>query len=120
MDIGAIDWSAAPSQAHCGILGTGDPIVLLHGNPHSSYVWRNIILYLEESGRCIAPNLIGEMTVRGGYYPQEDSPDEIGQAIASWIHRLQGVNWRLLMSGTLGRRFEIVSSRHRETVERSL
>ncbi len=39
--------------------GTGDPIVFLHGNPTSSYLWRNIIPYLEGLGRCIAPDLIG-------------------------------------------------------------
>lgn len=39
--------------------GTGDPIVFLHGNPTSSYIWRNIIPLLEGQGRCIAPDLIG-------------------------------------------------------------
>ncbi len=39
--------------------GTGDPIVFLHGNPTSSYLWRNIIPHLEGAGRCIAPDLIG-------------------------------------------------------------
>ena len=39
--------------------GTGDPIVFLHGNPTSSYLWRNVIPYCEGSGRCIAPDLIG-------------------------------------------------------------
>ena len=39
--------------------GTGDPIVLLHGNPTSSYLWRNIIPHLTGLGRCIAPDLIG-------------------------------------------------------------
>jgi haloalkane dehalogenase len=39
--------------------GSGDPIVLLHGNPTSSYLWRNIIPHLSEIGRCVAPDLIG-------------------------------------------------------------
>src|SRR6267378_1383613 len=39
--------------------GRGDPIVFLHGNPTSSYLWRNIIPYLTGLGRCIAPDLIG-------------------------------------------------------------
>jgi len=39
--------------------GVGDPIVLLHGNPTSSYLWRNVIPYLSSLGRCIAPDLIG-------------------------------------------------------------
>lgn len=40
-------------------VGVGDPIVLLHGNPTSSYVWRNVIPCLQGLGRCIAPDLIG-------------------------------------------------------------
>jgi len=40
-------------------VGQGDPIVLLHGNPSSSYLWRNVLPYLEPLGRCIAPDLIG-------------------------------------------------------------
>jgi len=39
--------------------GTDDPIVFLHGNPTSSYLWRNIIPHLEETARCLAPDLIG-------------------------------------------------------------
>src|SRR5262245_5530157 len=39
--------------------GRGDPIVFLHGNPTSSYLWRNVIPHLEPLGRCIAPDLIG-------------------------------------------------------------
>jgi len=37
----------------------GDPIVLLQGNPTSSYLWRNVIPHLQSLGRCIAPDLIG-------------------------------------------------------------
>lgn len=40
-------------------VGSGDPIVFLHGNPASSYLWRNVIPYLQELGRCLAPDLIG-------------------------------------------------------------
>ena len=39
--------------------GSGHPIVLLHGNPTSSYLWRNIIPHLSGLGRCVAPDLIG-------------------------------------------------------------
>ncbi len=39
--------------------GSGDPIVFLHGNPTSSYLWRNVMPHLEGLGRCIAPDLIG-------------------------------------------------------------
>jgi haloalkane dehalogenase len=40
-------------------VGSGDPIIFLHGNPTSSYLWRNVIPHLEKLGRCIAPDLIG-------------------------------------------------------------
>ena len=39
--------------------GKGDPIVFLHGNPTSSYLWRNIMPHLEKQGRVIAPDLLG-------------------------------------------------------------
>jgi haloalkane dehalogenase len=39
--------------------GQGDPIVFLHGNPTSSYLWRNIIPYVRDCGRCLAPDLVG-------------------------------------------------------------
>lgn len=40
-------------------VGQGDPIVFLHGNPSSSYLWRNVMPHLEGRGRLIAPDLIG-------------------------------------------------------------
>ncbi len=40
-------------------VGSGNPIVFLHGNPTSSYLWRNVIPHLESLGRCLAPDLIG-------------------------------------------------------------
>ena len=39
--------------------GEGDPIVFLHGNPTSSYLWRNVIPHVIGLGRCVAPDLIG-------------------------------------------------------------
>tara|TARA_B110000503_G_C7130793_1_gene406729 strand:+ start:320 stop:1198 length:879 start_codon:yes stop_codon:yes gene_type:complete len=39
--------------------GSGDPIVLLHGNPTSSFLWRNVAPELLDSGRIIIPDLIG-------------------------------------------------------------
>src|SRR2546426_7967344 len=39
--------------------GQGDPIVCLHGNPPSSYLWRNIMPHVQGLGRIIAPDLIG-------------------------------------------------------------
>src|ERR1700761_8983118 len=40
-------------------VGTGDPIVFLHGNPTPSYLWRNIIPHLLPLGRCLAPDYVG-------------------------------------------------------------
>lgn len=39
--------------------GAGDPIVFLHGNPTSSYLWRNVIPHVRDLGRCLAPDLVG-------------------------------------------------------------
>ena len=40
-------------------VGDGDPVVFLHGNPTSSYLWRNVIPHVQHLGRCIAPDLVG-------------------------------------------------------------
>ena len=55
------------SKMHYIEVGTGDPILFLHGVPTSSYIWRNIIPHLSSLGRCIAPDLIG--------FGQSDKPD---------------------------------------------
>ncbi len=39
--------------------GSGEPLVFLHGNPTSSWLWRNIIPPLAKQARCIAPDLVG-------------------------------------------------------------
>ena len=39
--------------------GRGDPVVFLHGNPTSSYLWRNVMPHVAPLGRCIALDLIG-------------------------------------------------------------
>ncbi len=39
--------------------GSGRPVVFLHGNPTSSYLWRNVIPHVEPMARCLAPDLIG-------------------------------------------------------------
>ena len=57
--------------------GAGDPVVFLHGNPTSSYLWRNVIPPVEAVGRCLAPDLVG-MATRAG---RPRAP------IASWITR---------------------------------
>ena len=53
--------------------GEGDPIVLLHGNPTSSYLWRNVIPELQGSGRVIVPDLIGQGDSEK--LPREEGPD---------------------------------------------
>jgi haloalkane dehalogenase len=41
-------------------LGSGEPVFLfLHGNPTSSYLWRNVMPEVAKTGRCVAPDLIG-------------------------------------------------------------
>lgn len=55
------------SNMHYVEEGEGDPILFLHGQPTSSYLWRNIIPHLAKSGRCIAPDLIG--------FGKSDKPD---------------------------------------------
>jgi len=39
--------------------GAGHPVVFLHGNPTSSYLWRNVIPLVEPHARCLAPDLVG-------------------------------------------------------------
>src|SRR6201985_149448 len=51
-------WILGSEMAYVEV-GEGDPIVLLHGNPTSSYLWRNVLPHLQPLGRCIAPDLIG-------------------------------------------------------------
>lgn len=47
------------SEMHYLEAGSGDPILFVHGNPTSSYIWRNIMPYVSETGRAIAVDLIG-------------------------------------------------------------
>jgi haloalkane dehalogenase len=53
------DIDVLDSTVHYEEAGTGDPIVFLHGNPTSSYLWRDVIPELAGSGRCLAVDLIG-------------------------------------------------------------
>lgn len=55
------------SKMHYLTAGSGDPIVFLHGQPTSSYLWRNVMPFLEDHGQVIAPDLIG--------FGQSDKPD---------------------------------------------
>jgi haloalkane dehalogenase len=47
------------SRMHYANTGTGRPVLFLHGNPTSSYLWRNVIPHFEGQSRCVAPDLIG-------------------------------------------------------------
>lgn len=47
------------SRMHYVEQGQGDPILFVHGNPTSSYLWRNVMPHLASQGRCIAVDLIG-------------------------------------------------------------
>ena len=47
------------SRIHYVDEGVGSPILFLHGNPTSSYIWRNIIPHVTPLARCVAPDLIG-------------------------------------------------------------
>ncbi|MBV7327255.1 haloalkane dehalogenase [Chloroflexi bacterium TSY] len=61
--------------------GEGDPILFLHGNPTSKYLWRNIMPWLENQGRVIAPDLIG--------MGESDKPD-IGYTFAEHSEYIDG------------------------------
>jgi len=60
--------------------GTGDTIVLLHGNPTSSYLWRNVIPELEGCGRVIVPDLIGQGD--SDKLPASEGPDRYSFDVA--------------------------------------
>ena len=47
------------SRMHYWDAGEGKPVLFLHGNPSSVYLWRNIMPYVEEDHRVIAVDLIG-------------------------------------------------------------
>ena len=63
--------------------GSGDPIIFLHGNPTSSYLWRNITPHLETQGRCISIDLIGM-----GDSDKLDNPDENSYLFEEHYHYL--------------------------------
>ena len=55
------------SRIHYVDEGEGDPILFIHGNPTSSYIWRNIMPHVQDVGRVIALDLIG--------FGKSDKPD---------------------------------------------
>jgi haloalkane dehalogenase len=62
--------------------GNGDPVVFLHGNPTSSYLWRNILPVIQKTHRVIAPDLIG--------MGDSDKPD-IGYTYRDHVDHLHGL-----------------------------
>jgi len=64
----AISAADFPARQRVGVLGvemayvdegSGAPVVFLHGNPTSSYLWRNVLPHVAPHARCLAPDLIG-------------------------------------------------------------
>ena len=53
------DVSVLDSTMHYEEAGEGDPVILLHGNPTSSFLWRKVIPGVAGEGRVLAPDLIG-------------------------------------------------------------
>jgi haloalkane dehalogenase len=51
--------SVRDSEMSYVTVGSGDPIVFLHGNPTSSYLWRNVMPFVSDLGWCLAPDLVG-------------------------------------------------------------
>ena len=72
--------------------GRGSPVLVLHGQPTSAYLGRNIIPHVSPHGRCIAPDLIGmgrsDKPINLGeglHFLQEDHPRAIGENVARWL-----------------------------------
>ena len=74
-------------------VGDGAPIVLLHGNPTSSYLWRNVIPHLEGIGRVIVPDLIGHGDSEK--LPDSEGPErysfEISYEYMAWLLELLNI-----------------------------
>lgn len=87
-------------------IGDGDPIVLLHDNPTSSYLWRKVLPYRQSRGRCIAPDLIN----MGDSDKLPDSDPGSYRFVDGSIHE-SSVN-KARRSGS-GARREADSNRHR-------
>lgn len=72
--------------------GSGPPVLLLHGQPTSAYLWRNVIPHLTENNRVIAVDLIG--------FGKSDKPD-IGYRVADHAAYLEGFIQALDIDGDL-------------------
>ena len=72
-------------------VGSGEPIVFLHGNPTSSYLWRNVIPHVRSMGRCLAPDLIGmgnSGPAEGGRYRFTDH----GRYLDAWFEAVDATS----------------------------
>ncbi|MEU2348372.1 haloalkane dehalogenase [Modestobacter sp. NPDC049651] len=80
--------------------GQGDPIVFLHGNPTSSYLWRNVIPHVQHLGRCIAPDLIGmgDSTKLPDPAPGDYSFDRHSQFLSAFLEAVQATE-RVVLVG---------------------
>ena len=67
-------------------VGSGDPVVFLHGNPTSSYLWRNVVPLVSGMARCIVPDLIGQ-----GDSEKLDNPGPDSYAFAEHRKFLDGL-----------------------------
>jgi haloalkane dehalogenase len=75
------------STMHYKESGFGDPIVFLHGNPTSSYLWRNVMPSLESEGHCLAPDLIG--MGQSGKPPIDYSFADHARYLDGWFDQLE-------------------------------
>jgi pimeloyl-ACP methyl ester carboxylesterase len=73
------------SRMACINPGESDPILILHGQPTTSYLRRNAMPHLEGQGRLIEPDNIGH----GLHYVQADQTFGIGRTIADFYRRLE-------------------------------
>jgi len=83
------------SKLHYVESGEGDPILFLHGNPTSSYLWRNIIPYAAKKGRAIAIDLIG--MGKSGKPDIEYSFEDHAKYLNAFIEKMQLENITLVI-----------------------
>ncbi len=95
------------------VANPSETVVFLHGNPTSSYLWRNIIPHISPIARCVAPDLIGmgdsdalagsgpdsyrlgeHMDYLYGLLEQLDLGDQVTLVIHDWGSAL-GFNWAM-------------------------
>lgn len=62
--------------------GAGEPILLLHGNPNSSYLWRKLIPRLARFGRAVAPDHYG--------FGKSDKPADADYSVPGYARYLEG------------------------------